>query len=112
MDLDLKGKTAIITGSSKGIGKAIAKSLHEEGCNVMLNGRNEQSLQSAIKTFQENSSYIVSDVTQPQASKALVRETIKKWRRLDILVCNVGLSSSVKPGNENAEEWDRIFEAL
>ena len=44
MDLDLKNKTALISGSSKGIGLSIATRLHNEGCNVVLNGRNSKSL--------------------------------------------------------------------
>ena len=44
MDLSLDGKTALITGSSKGIGKVIAKTLHDEGCNIVLNGRNKKTL--------------------------------------------------------------------
>ena len=44
MDLELKGKNALVTGSSKGIGYAIATLLHKEGCNVTINGRNSETL--------------------------------------------------------------------
>ena len=53
MDLDLKGKNVLVTGSSKGIGYAIASQLYEEGCNVTINGRNQKSLETPILPFNE-----------------------------------------------------------
>ena len=52
MDLGLKGKNAAITGSSQGIGYAIAKSLAEEGCNVALSARNQDRLDQAVADFE------------------------------------------------------------
>ena len=52
MDLGLKGKNAVITGSSQGIGHAIAKSLVEEGCNVALSARNQDRLDQAVAEFE------------------------------------------------------------
>ena len=51
MDLELKGKNALVTGSSKGIGYAIATLLHKEGCNVTINGRNSETLKKIIASF-------------------------------------------------------------
>ena len=109
MDLDLKGKTALVTGSSKGIGKAITVSLHKEGCNVILNGRNISALKNTAKELGERVSYFVADVTDPKACKSLVDKVITQWGRLDILICNVGSGKSVRPGKEHPEEWKRVF---
>ena len=109
MDLNLKGKTALITGSSKGIGKEIARLLHDEGCNIVLNSRNDDELKNTVKNF-TNVSYFAADVTNPESCKNLIKHVIEKWGHLDILVCNVGNSSSVPPGNENILEWNRVFE--
>ena len=81
MDLSLDGKTALITGSSKGIGKVIAKTLHAEGCNIVLNGRNKKTLIDSVKEF-ERSSYCVADVTNPKSCEKLVSHVIKKWKKL------------------------------
>jgi 3-oxoacyl-[acyl-carrier protein] reductase len=108
MQLDLSGKTALVTGSSKGIGWAIAKALHAEGCRVALNGRNAADL--SVATAQLTGSIgIVGDVTQPLEAQHVVAEVLSAFGQLDILVCNVGSGHSASPGEETPEEWQRVF---
>ena len=64
MDLNLRGKTALITGSSRGIGKEIAHSLLEEGCNVVLNGLHKNALKDAARLLGNDCKYFVGDVTK------------------------------------------------
>ena len=109
MDLELKGKNALITGSSRGIGYAIATLLHKEGCNVTINGRNDETLKKTITSFNERIHGCTADVTSVDDCNTLIKETINKWGSIDILVCNVGSGTSVKPGDENFEEWQRVF---
>jgi|SaaInlStandDraft_5_1057022.scaffolds.fasta_scaffold67056_2 3-oxoacyl-[acyl-carrier protein] reductase len=109
MDLELKGKNALVTGSSKGIGFSIATLLHKEGCNVTINGRNRETLQNAFSSFKDRIHACTADVTKPEDCKMLVKETIKQWGSIDILVCNVGDGTSVEPGSENFEELERVF---
>jgi 3-oxoacyl-[acyl-carrier protein] reductase len=108
MQLDLSGKTALVTGSSKGIGWAIAQALHAEGCRLALNARNAVDLRTATAQL-AGSIGIVGDVTQPAEARQVVAEVLSTFGRLDILVCNVGSGRSVPPGNETAEEWQRVF---
>ena len=100
MDLQLKGKTALISGSSKGIGLSIAQCLFNEGCNVVLNSRNSNTLQKITKKMGDRSSYFSADVTKVSQCKKLADHTIKVFGGLDILICNVGDGKSSKPGNE------------
>jgi len=109
MQLDIEGKTALITGSSRGIGHAVARAFHREGCNVMLNARSEESLRHAADALGERAAYFACDVTAPQACAAMVKATLKKWRAIDVLVCNVGSGASVGPGQENHAEWQRML---
>lgn len=109
MNLNLIGKNALVTGSSKGIGKAIAKGLHAEGCNIMLNGRNISELKKTVEDLGERVSFFIADVTVPQDCRSLVDAMIDRWGSLDVLVCNVGSGKSVKPGEENLEEWKNVF---
>lgn len=108
MELELSGKTALVTGSSRGIGRAIAEALQAEGCRIALNGRNAADLE-ATATALGSAAAVVGDVTQPGEARRVVDEAVAALGRLDILVCNVGSGRSVAPGNETPEEWQRVF---
>ena len=108
MKLDLAGKVALITGSSRGIGCSIAEVLHAEGCRVALNGRTAADLAVAVSRL-GGAIGVVGDVSQPSEAVKVVNEAIAGFGALDILVCNVGSGRSVAPGDETPEEWQRIF---
>lgn len=108
MQLDLFEKVALVTGSSKGIGWAIAQTLHAEGCRVALNARNSLDLDAATAQL-AGAIGVLGDVSQPAEAQKIVAEVLKAFGRLDILVCNVGSGRSVSPGNETADEWQRVF---
>ena len=110
MDLDLDGKTALVTGSSKGLGKIIAQALHKEGCNVVLNGRATPALERLAAEIGERAGAIAADVTDPASCRELVARAEKRFGKIDILVCNVGSGQSVPPGQENPSEWRRMLD--
>jgi 3-oxoacyl-[acyl-carrier protein] reductase len=107
MDLGLRGKAALVTGSSRGIGHAIALRLAAEGCRVVMNGRDEAGLAAAVY---DGAVGIAADVTDMDDCRRLLEETVEALGGLDILVCNVGSGASVPPGRETAEEWRRVME--
>lgn len=108
MELNLKGKTALVTGSSRGIGKSIAEMLHAEGCRVALNSRKIDDL-TRLAEDMSGSIAVQADVTQADQAQQMVADVIDALGHLDILICNVGSGSSVPPGNENFQEWQRVF---
>jgi 3-oxoacyl-[acyl-carrier protein] reductase len=108
MDLQLAGKTALITGSSRGIGLTIATTLQAEGCRIVLNARNEADLTAAVASL-PGSVAVAGDMTDPVAAKDVVNHAVAQVGQLDILVCNVGGGRSVPPGQESAVEWQRVF---
>ncbi len=108
MQLDLTGKTALVTGSSRGVGRAIANCLLAEGCRVALNGRNTDALKATAVALNCPVT-IVGDVSIPEEAARVVREAVAALGKLDILVCNVGSGRSVPPGAEDYAEWQRVF---
>ena len=108
MKLGIENKVCLVTGSSKGIGLEIAKSLANEGCKLVLNSRNSDDLYTQEKKI-KNSIGIACDVTKPNEAKILIRKIIEKFGKLDIVVCNVGSGKSVPPGMESLKEWRRMM---
>ena len=93
MDLGLKGKNAAVTGSSQGIGLAIATALASEGCNVALSARNKDALDAAVKQCADKGVKavgVVCDLSSEAGCKQFVEEAVKGLGSLQILVNNVG----------------------
>ncbi|CAI8344830.1 MAG: Gluconate 5-dehydrogenase [Flavobacterium sp. SCGC AAA160-P02] len=97
---NLEGKVAIITGSSKGIGKAIAKGLAEQGAHVVISSRNQEACNDVVKEFKDNGLKaigIACHIGKEDQRKALVDETIRQLRRIDILVNNAAINPVFGP---------------
>lgn len=110
----MKGKVAIITGSSRGIGKAIAKDLAKKGVFIVLNGRNQQRLDETldeIKTIHDNVISVCCDVSIISEGERLVKEAIDKFGRLDMLINNVGVSMRGNFAELNPEVFKSVFES-
>ena len=105
MDLGLKGKVALVTGSTRGIGFAIAERLAHEGAQVVFNGRSEARPAGIASTAR----YYAADVTDAGACADLMRALASDLGRLDVLVCNVGSGASVPVGAEDEAEWQRVL---
>lgn len=96
LELNLSGKTAIVTGGSAGIGLATAKALYREGVNVTIVARNPERLEQAVKAIQEIPSQankviaVNADITQAESIEAIVSQTLKTFGQIDILINNAG----------------------
>jgi 3-oxoacyl-[acyl-carrier protein] reductase len=93
MDLELTGKVALVTGSSRGIGRGIALTLAQEGCDLMLTGRDETALREVASDVEKRgrtAKYLPLDLREEKAASALVAAVQESFGRLDILVNNAG----------------------
>lgn len=112
MSQKYKGKVAVITGSSRGIGKAIALELAKNGAAIVLNGRNQERLDAAIESIKQYTNDAIAvccDVSDPEEGKRLIDETIERFGRLDILVNNVGVSMRGTVAELKPEVFENVF---
>jgi 3-oxoacyl-[acyl-carrier protein] reductase len=90
MDLGLNGKVALVTASSKGLGRASSLALSREGASVVICARGEESLREAERQMPGETLAIVADVTEPETPQHLVEAAVERFGGLDVLVANAG----------------------
>jgi NAD(P)-dependent dehydrogenase (short-subunit alcohol dehydrogenase family) len=110
MDLQLKGKLALVSGSTAGIGYAIAHTLATEGARVIINGRKQASVDTAIVSLRESTKGEVSGFAGDLADAAVAEALVRAHPGIEILVNNLGIFEP-KPFEEIPDDdWRRFFE--
>lgn len=109
----LRGKVALITGASRGIGLATAQALATEGCHLVLAGRNLAPLSKIAKELSPAGIEVLPfacDVRVPQEIQSLIAATKRKFRRLDILINNAGIAhAAASVGQLPIEDWTNVI---
>ena len=106
----LKNKTALVTGSTSGIGLGIAKALARQGANVMLNGfGNVEAAQAEVAAFGTRVSYHGADMSQPEQIEAMMAAAASEFGRVDILVNNAGIQHVANIEEFPLERWNAII---
>ncbi len=107
MPMVLTDKVILVTGSSTGIGKAVAKRCVAEGAHVMLHGLNAEETRSVAETL--NQPYAAGDLGQPAVSQRLIDATISQFGRIDGLVNNAAMTTRANLEETSAEFFDRVI---
>jgi len=110
---DLTGKTAIVTGGSRGIGKEMAEALGEAGANLMLCARREEWLLETVGEFRGKGFHVhtkLCDVSKPEEVGAVVDETVREFGGVDILINNAGVSWGAMPEDMPLEKWQFVLD--
>lgn len=112
MDLELTGRTALVTGSSAGVGRAVAARLAAEGCSVLIHGRNQHSADEAAAGIQEDggsATVVLGDLTDPEQAAQVA--SLASEHRVDILVNNAGPFLEHDWDTSHPSDWDAAFRA-
>lgn len=113
-DVNLKGKTALVTGSTSGIGLGIAQALAESGCDLFLNGFGEPAAIESLRTLiamkhQVRVGYFDADVSKPEDCRSLIARAHVEAGKLDILVNNAGIQYVAPIEQFPQEQWDAVL---
>lgn len=109
---DLTGKTALVTGGSRGLGLQIAQALGEQGAKLVLSSRKQADLDEAVALLKQRgieASAIVADVSQESNIAPLAAEAIKRLGHIDILVNNAGATWGAPAEDHPLEAWDKVM---
>jgi 3-oxoacyl-[acyl-carrier protein] reductase len=111
LTIDLTGKTAFVTGSTRGIGLAIAQALHKAGAKVAIVGRDRAKAQAVATQLGNGAAGVACDVAVGSQVEAAIAETEKALGPIDILVNNAGLTRDNLILRMSEEEWDAVLAA-
>jgi len=111
---DLRGKVAIVTGASSGIGAAIAEELVKRGARVALFARRENRLQELAQQLAGKGSdeplIVAGDVSKPEDVQNLVNRTVQRWGKLDIVIANAGFGYRSPVVNGDPQRWKQLLD--
>jgi NAD(P)-dependent dehydrogenase (short-subunit alcohol dehydrogenase family) len=113
VDLGLRDRVAIVTGGSRGIGRQVALDLAEEGCHVLLCGRDTAALADVAAEVEARGARAVAmeaDVTAASTAAAIVEACLRSFGRIDVLVNNAGSSRPRRLEDVTADDWQAEFE--
>ena len=113
MNLELQDKVVMVTGASRGIGKAIALGFAEEGAQLSICGRTKETLTNAaeeIETYGVNVLSTIADVTKGEEAKVFFSNTLERYGKIDVLVNNVGGSRLTSSLEISDQEWHQLLD--
>ncbi len=110
----LTGRVALVTGGSKGLGKAMARGLAEAGADVIISSRHEDELKAALAEILDGTgrrgAYLVADMARRDEARRLAQAALAKFGRVDVLINNAGTNTPQAVDAITDEDWDRIME--
>ncbi|HEX6350144.1 MAG TPA: SDR family NAD(P)-dependent oxidoreductase [Candidatus Dormibacteraeota bacterium] len=105
----LQGRVAAITGSSRGIGRAIAEAYLAEGARVVVNSRHAEAAAATARELGADAEGVAADVSTPEGAQALVEAALRRFGRLDIMVANAGINIVKDAIDYRPEEWRQVL---
>jgi ketoreductase RED2 len=110
--MNLAGSVAIVSGSSSGIGEAVARRLADEGASVVINSRSSEREGHAVADSLHDAIYVQGDMTDDEDARALAEAARSRWGRIDAVVNNAGTTIQIAHGDLESvtdDVWDRIL---
>jgi NAD(P)-dependent dehydrogenase (short-subunit alcohol dehydrogenase family) len=110
---DLSGKSAVVTGVSRGLGISFARGLAKAGCNLVVAARSLDALQESARELEQFGTRVVAvraDVAEPAEVEAMIETAVREFGRIDILVNNAGISAVADAETMSREQWQSVID--
>jgi len=107
------GRTAIVTGSTRGIGESIARRLADEGASVVVSGRTVEegeAVATAIREAGGEASFVRTDMRDPESTEGLIEGAVERYGGVDVLVNNAAVETNTGADEATREDWDLVVE--
>ena len=102
-------KVMLITGATSGVGKALAEYYYKKNYKLILVGSSREKVEKQSTKYKKNTLFICADLTKSKDIKRIVDDSIKKFKKIDILIANAGLYEPDKIISGNPDRWDRVI---
>ena len=102
-------KVMLITGATSGVGKALAENYYKQNYKLILVGSSREKVEKQSTKYKKNTLFICADLTKSKDIKRIVDDSIKKFKKIDILIANAGLYEPDKIISGNPDRWDRVI---
>ena len=112
MDLGLDGRVYVVTGGTKGLGRATADALVADGARVVVSSRLQESVDAAVAALGDNARGMAADNADPATAEAVVQLALDTWGRLDGALISVGGPPGTNPPEATDEQWRSAFESV
>ena len=109
VSFDFKGRSVIVTGAARGVGRALVKAFYNSGAYVVAADRDEEGLIETCKSFTECVVALVADIGTVEGASAIVDEAVTRYGRLDVCVNNAAVAPHTALLDERVEVWDRVY---
>jgi len=109
VSFDFKGRSVIVTGAARGIGRALVKAFYDSGAYIVAADRDEKGLLETCKPFPERVAKIVADISTAEGASTIVDEAVTRYGHLDVCVNNAAVAPHTVFLEERIEVWDRVY---
>src|SRR5262245_39221650 len=106
----LRGKSVVVTGSSKGIGKGIATAFAKAGSNVLVVSRHLEEAEACARSLGKNASAVAGDVTRLESMERMTKPAAQRFGGIDVLCANAGIFPPNKLEEMTSAEWDHVVD--
>ena len=109
MRFDFTGKSILITGAARGIGRVMVETFHESGANITAADRDQEGLAETCEPFNDRVTSVIGDISVEDDAQSIVSHAVQEYGRLDVCINNAAVAPHASILDESVEVWDKVY---